>query len=73
MSPYELEPGSDARTAPKRLALLRRETPAHLLEDRQELVTSAPHLLLREVILIQLVVTILALCSLFVGMPVEDE
>jgi quinol-cytochrome oxidoreductase complex cytochrome b subunit len=71
VSSYDLEPGSDARAVPKRLALLRRETPARLLEDRQELATTAPHLLLREVILIQLVVVVLSLCSLFFDAPLE--
>lgn len=71
MSPFELEPGRDARTVPKRLALLRRDAPARLLEDRQELATTAPHLLLREVILIQLVVVVLALASLFFDAPLE--
>jgi quinol-cytochrome oxidoreductase complex cytochrome b subunit len=71
MSSYRLEPTSDAKAAPKRLALLRRETPARLLEDRQELATTAPHLLLREAILIQVVVAALALCSLLFDAPLE--
>jgi quinol-cytochrome oxidoreductase complex cytochrome b subunit len=71
VSSYELEPESDARAVPKRLALLRRQAPARLLEDRQELATTAPHLLLREVILIQVVVVVLSLCSLFFDAPLE--
>ncbi len=71
MSPYELGPESDSRAVPKRLALLRREAPARLLEDRQELATTAPHLLLREVILVELVVVVLALCSLLFDAPLE--
>jgi Cytochrome b(C-terminal)/b6/petD len=71
VSQFELEPGSDARAVPKRLALLRRETPARLLDDRQELTTTAPHLLLREVILIQVVVMVLSLCSLLFDAPLE--
>lgn len=71
MTPYELGPESDARKAPKRLALLRRDVSARVLEDRQELVTTAPHLLLREVILIQVVVIVLSLCSLFFNAPLE--
>jgi len=71
VSSYRLEPTSDAKAAPKRLALLRRETPARLLEDRQELATTAPHLLLRETILIQVVVVVLALCSLLFDAPLE--
>jgi hypothetical protein len=71
MTSYRLEPNSDAKAVPKRLALIRREAPARLLEDRQELATTAPHLLLREVILIQVVVAALALCSLLVDAPLE--
>lgn len=71
MSAYELEPNSDAKVVPKRLALLRPETPARLLEDRQELATTAPHLLMREVILIQVVIVVLALFSLFFDAPLE--
>jgi len=71
VTPYRLEPASDAKAVPKRLALLRRETPARLLEDRQELATTAPHLLLREVILVQVVVVLLALCSLLIDAPLE--
>ncbi len=71
MSPYELGPESDARAVPKRLALLRREDSPRLLADRQELATTAPHLLLREVILIQAVVVLLSLCSLVFDAPLE--
>lgn len=71
MSAYQLEPKSDARTAPKRLALLRREESARLLEDRQEVVTTAPHLLLRELILIQVVLIVLSLCALVFDAPLE--
>jgi quinol-cytochrome oxidoreductase complex cytochrome b subunit len=68
---YEIHQESDARKAPKRLALLRRDTTARLAEDEQELETTAPHLLLREVILIQLVVVFLSLCSLVFDAPLE--
>jgi hypothetical protein len=71
VSPYELGPESDAHAVPKRLALLRPETSARLLADRQEMATTAPHLLLREVILVQLVVVALSLCALFFDAPLE--
>jgi menaquinol-cytochrome c reductase cytochrome b/c subunit len=72
VSDYTVEPSSDARAVPKRVALIRRQAPARLLEDRQELVTTAPHLLLREVILIEVVVTVLALVSLLFDAPLEE-
>ena len=71
MSAYRIEPGSDAKATPKRIALLRRDTPARELGERQELAPTAPHLLLREVILIQVVVVVLALCSLLFDAPLE--
>jgi len=72
VSSFEIEPNSDARALPKRLALLRPEVPARRLDDRQELATTAPHLLLREVILIQVVVIALAVCSLVFDAPLES-
>lgn len=71
MSRYTVEPESDATKAPKRIALVRRETPARLLEDRQEVVMTAPHLLLREVILIEVCLIILAVASLAFDAPLE--
>lgn len=71
MSRYHVERSSNATEVPKRIALIRREAPAKLLEDRQELVSTAPHLLLREVILIELVVVALALVSLLFNAPLE--
>jgi hypothetical protein len=71
VSRFELGNERDPRVVPKRIALLRREEPARLLEDRQEMATTAPHLLLREIILIQVVVILLALCSLFFDAPLE--
>jgi quinol-cytochrome oxidoreductase complex cytochrome b subunit len=71
MSPHELERNSDARAVPKRIALIRREAPARLLEDRDELVLSAPHLLVREIILFQVCVVVLAVISLLFDAPLE--
>jgi hypothetical protein len=72
VSRYVVEPNSDATVVPKRVALIRREAPARLLEDRQELATTAPHLLLREVILVELVTVGLAVGSLLFDAPLEE-
>lgn len=66
-----LERNSDATKVPRRIALLRREAPARLLEDRQEQVTTAPHLLVREIILIEICVAVLAVISLLFDAPLE--
>jgi hypothetical protein len=71
MTEYRLEPSSDAVATPKRLAILRPETAARVLIDRDETVMTAPHLLLREVILVQLCVIAMALLSLFFDSPLE--
>lgn len=68
---YELEQNSNATEVPKRIALIRREHPARLLEDRAEVVPTAPHLLLREAILIQVSVIVLAMISLLLNAPLE--
>jgi quinol-cytochrome oxidoreductase complex cytochrome b subunit len=71
MTEYKLEPDSDAVATPKRLAVLRPETAARVLVDREETVMTAPHLLLREIILIQICVVVVALLALFFDAPLE--
>jgi cytochrome b-561 len=71
MRAYRLEPTSDAKAAPKRLAVLRPETAARVLVDRDETLMTAPHLILREVILVQVCVIAMALLSLFFDAPLE--
>jgi quinol-cytochrome oxidoreductase complex cytochrome b subunit len=71
MSEFRLEQNSDARVVPKRVALIRREAPARILEDREEVRMTAPHLLLREVILVQVCIVALAVISLLFDAPLE--
>ncbi|HET6348908.1 MAG TPA: hypothetical protein VFH88_07460 [Candidatus Krumholzibacteria bacterium] len=71
MSDYRLESGSDATATPKRIAVLRPETAARVLVDREDTVMTAPHLLLREVILVQVCVIAMALLALFFDAPLE--
>jgi hypothetical protein len=68
---FEVGRDSDAKATPKRVALIRRDTPARVLVDQEELVMTAPHLLLREIILIQVCVVVLSLISLFFDAPLE--
>ena len=68
---FVLERSSDARATPKRVALVRSEDPARVLEDRSELVPTAPHLLVREIILVQACVVALAILSLAFDAPLE--
>ena len=72
MSRYVVEESHDPRQVPVRVALIRRETPARVLEERGELVPTAPHLLLREIILIEVGLVVLALASLAFDAPLEE-
>ncbi|MFQ5670738.1 MAG: hypothetical protein ACE5HD_09515 [Acidobacteriota bacterium] len=69
---FTLEKDGDARRTPRRIALIRRETPARLLDDRAEEVTTAPYLLLREVILLECCVIFIAVLSLLFDAPLES-
>ncbi len=71
MSELILEKNDDARQVPRRIALVRREAPARLLENREETRTTAPHLLVREVILVQVCLVVLAVVSLLFDAPLE--
>jgi cytochrome b/b6/petD-like protein len=71
MSDSRLESNADAKAVPRRIALIRRETAARLLEDRGELRMAAPHLLIREVILVQVCIIVLAVISLLFDAPLE--
>ena len=71
MKEHVLGKTSDAKSAPKRVALVRRETAARLLDEQGEQVMSFPHLLVRELLLVQLVVIALAVVSIFFNAPLE--
>jgi quinol-cytochrome oxidoreductase complex cytochrome b subunit len=71
MTEYRLEPSSDAAATPRRLAVLRPEAAARVLADRDETLMTVPHLLLREIILVQICVIAMALLSLVFDSPLE--
>jgi len=71
VSDLRLESGDDAARVPLRVALVRRDAPARLTEDREETRLTAPHLLIREVILVQLCLVILSILSLLFDAPLE--
>jgi len=71
VSDLRLEAGDDARRVPVRVALVRRDAPARLLEDREETRLTAPHLLVREIILVQLCLIVLSVASLLFDAPLE--
>jgi quinol-cytochrome oxidoreductase complex cytochrome b subunit len=71
MKPEDLVRDSDARKTPRRVALIRREMPARVVGQRGEFVATAPHLLLREIVLVQVCIITLAILSLAVDAPLE--
>ncbi len=71
MTEFEVVRDSDPRRTPVRVALIRRETQPRVLVDPDETVMTAPHLLVREIILAQVCVIFLSLISLFFDAPLE--
>ncbi len=71
MSEFRLEKNPDAKAVPKRIALIRREAPARLLEGREEVAMTAPHLLIREVVLVQIALIALSVAALLFDAPLE--
>ncbi len=71
MSRFTVERASDAREVPKRIALIRREAPARVLDAQGEALPTAPHLLLREIVLVEICVAALAVLSLVFDAPLE--
>lgn len=71
MSRYRIEKNADAREVPKRVALVRRESTARVLRPDDESLTTAPNLLIRELVLFQIVVGFLALMALLFDAPLE--
>jgi cytochrome b/b6/petD-like protein len=71
VSDFRLEKNSNAQAVPKRIAIIRREAPARLLESREEVVMTTPHLLVREVVMTQICLIVLSLAALFFDAPLE--
>jgi quinol-cytochrome oxidoreductase complex cytochrome b subunit len=71
VSRYTVERTSDARQVPTRVALLRADTSARVHERHEEEVPTAPHLLLREIILVEVCLVVLAVASLAFDAPLE--
>jgi quinol-cytochrome oxidoreductase complex cytochrome b subunit len=71
VSEFRLEKNPDAKAVPKRIALIRREMPARLLHDREEVLMTAPHLLVREVIVVEICLILLSAAALLFDAPLE--
>lgn len=69
---FELEKNNDPTAVPKRVALVRRDVSLRVDAESEEMVMSAPHLVLREVIAFELLVAFLAAYSLVFDAPLEQ-
>ncbi len=67
----EIVESADPMSVPKRVALVRPDLSLAVPRRREEQVTTFPHLIVREVILLQWVVILIALASLFWDAPLE--
>jgi len=72
-TPQPLTPveSNDPMTVPKRVAMVRPETRPTLRRKEEKWVMTFPHLIIREVIMVQVVVIGLALVALFFNAPLE--
>ena len=71
MSRFKIEENADARQVPKRVALIRKESSARVQRPQGENLTTAPNLLIRELVLFQVVVGLLAVLALLFDAPLE--
>ncbi|MBD3868734.1 MAG: hypothetical protein IFK94_11470 [Acidobacteria bacterium] len=71
MKGYELQKDNNPKTTPKRVALIVRGQSARRVEDRGETVPTAPNLLLREIVIIQACIILLAVMALLFDAPLE--
>ncbi|MBI5280630.1 MAG: hypothetical protein HY858_03030 [Candidatus Solibacter usitatus] len=67
-----VESGSQGATLPQRVALLHRQLPARLEAPEEKLVMTFPHLIVREVIAMEILLIVLGLVSLFYDAPLES-
>jgi hypothetical protein len=71
-APYQTAIDSNAEQNPRRIVFLTRNTSAKVLGERPGQVMSFPHLILREVIVLQGLIIVLALLALFWDAPLEQ-
>lgn len=68
---FTVEPGSDAKEVPKRVAFVKGRVRARVRKEEEEMMMTFPHLVVREVIAFEVLVIVLAVISLFFNAPLE--
>jgi hypothetical protein len=71
-TPLQIETGREAVTLPRRIALIHRHLPARLEIEEEKRVMTVPHLIVREVIALEVLLVGLGLISLFYDAPLES-
>jgi len=71
LPPIELVESNDALATPRRVALIRPDVRPAVRSEEERYVMSFPHLILRELVLFQIVVIVLALSAFFFDAPLE--
>ncbi|MGC2465228.1 MAG: hypothetical protein WA517_08530, partial [Candidatus Acidiferrum sp.] len=71
-TPYKTGIDSDALRSPRRIVFLTKKTSGKVVGERPRQVMSYPHLILREVMVLQALVIGLVLLSLFWDAPLEQ-
>ena len=66
-----VEPSSDAKKVPKRIAFIKTRTAARVRKEDEEMAMTFPNLVVKEIIAFEVMVIVLALISLFVDAPLE--
>jgi hypothetical protein len=69
--PFELVESKDPLQVPRRVALVRPDVRPAVQEDEEPHVMTFPHLIVREIILFQVVVTVLAIAAILFDAPLE--
>lgn len=69
---YKLEETVEPQEVPKRVAFIKKDTSAQVKEEEEDLVMSYPDLLMRLLIGFEILMIILAVCSLIFDAPLEE-
>ncbi len=68
---FVVEPATDAKKTPKRVAFIKGRTAARVKREDEEIVMTVPNLVLKEIIAFEAMVIILAIVSLVFDAPLE--
>ena len=68
---FNVEPSSDAKKTPKRIAFIKGRIRARVKKEDEDMVMTIPHLVVREIIAFEVMVVILAVVSLLFDAPLE--